>query len=98
MCLNETYSRVCFGKLLILFIIKNGGVKQGDAFAPLLFNFDRLHAIWRFLVNQDGLKVNGTQQLLVFAEDVYILGGSVHTIRCAQVKVGLRLERCYSQR
>ena len=30
-------------------------------------------------VNQDGLKLNGTHQLLVYADDVNILGGSVHT-------------------
>ena len=31
--------------------------------------------------NQDGLKLNGTQQLLVYADDVNILGGSVHTVK-----------------
>jgi len=30
-------------------------------------------------VNQDGLKLNGTHQLIVYADDVNILGGSVHT-------------------
>ena len=32
-------------------------------------------------MNQDGLKLNGTHQLLVYASDVNILVGSVHTIR-----------------
>ena len=32
-------------------------------------------------VNQDGLKLNGTHQLLAYADDVNILGGSVHTVR-----------------
>jgi hypothetical protein len=39
MCLNETYSKVCIGKLLCdKFPIQNG-LKQGDALSPLLFNF-----------------------------------------------------------
>jgi len=29
----------------------------------------------------DGLKLNCTRPLLVYADDVYILGGSVHTIK-----------------
>jgi len=31
-------------------------------------------------VNQDGLKLNGTHQLLAYADDVHILGGSVHMV------------------
>jgi hypothetical protein len=31
--------------------------------------------------NQDGLKLNGTDQLLVYADDVNILGGSAHTVK-----------------
>ena len=37
-------------------------------------------AIRKVQVNQDGLKLNGTHQLLVYVDDVNILGGSVHTI------------------
>jgi len=32
-------------------------------------------------VNQDGLKLSGTHQLLVYADDVNILLGSVHTVK-----------------
>jgi len=32
-------------------------------------------------VNQDGLKLNVTHQLLAYADDVNILGGSVHTVK-----------------
>jgi hypothetical protein len=32
-------------------------------------------------VNQYGLKLNGTHQLLAYADDVNILGGSVPTVR-----------------
>ena len=33
------------------------------------------------IVNQDGLKLNGTHQLLAYADDVNILGGSVDTVK-----------------
>ena len=32
-------------------------------------------------MNQDGSKLNGTHQLLAYADDVNILGGSVHTVK-----------------
>jgi hypothetical protein len=35
----------------------------------------------RVQVNQDGLKLNGTHQLLLYADDINTLGGNVHTIR-----------------
>ena len=63
-----------------IFSMKHG-LKQGDALSPLLFNFALQYAIKRVLVNQDGLKLNGTCQLLVYADFVNILGKSIHTIK-----------------
>ena len=48
---------------------------------PLLFNCASEYAIGRVQVNQDGLKLNGTHQLLVYADDVNIMVDSVHTIK-----------------
>jgi len=63
-----------------MFPIRNG-LKKGDALPPLLFNFALEYVIKSVQVNQDGLKLNGTQQLLAYADDVNILGGSVHTAK-----------------
>jgi len=62
-----------------MFPIRNG-LKERDALSSLLFNFALAYAIKRVQANQDGLKLNGTHQLLVYAE-VYIVGGSVHTTK-----------------
>jgi hypothetical protein len=47
----------------------------------MLFKCDLDYAIRRVQLNQDGLKLNGTNQLFVYAADVNILGGRVHSIK-----------------
>jgi len=79
--LTETYSRVRVGKNVSdRFPIRNG-LKQGDALTPEFLNFALQHAIRRVQVNQDGFKLNGTLQLLAYADDVNILGGSIHNLK-----------------
>jgi hypothetical protein len=63
-----------------MFPIRNC-LKQRNALLTLLFNFALEYAIKRVKVNQDSLKLNGTHQLLAYADDVNILEGSVHTVR-----------------
>jgi hypothetical protein len=81
MCLNETYSKVRVGKLLSDKFPIQKGLKQGDALSTLHFNFTLKYAIWSVQENEVALKLNGSHQLLVYADDVNMLDDSINTIK-----------------
>jgi hypothetical protein len=81
MCLNETYSKVYIGKHLSDTFYAQSGLKQGDSLSPLLFNFALKYAIRKVHERQVGLKCNGTNQLLVYANDMNLLGNNMDTIK-----------------
>jgi len=56
-------------------------LKQEDAFSQLLFNFSLEYTIRRVHVNQEGLKLSDTHELLVCTDDVNILDRRIHTIQ-----------------
>jgi hypothetical protein len=76
MCL---YSKAHIGKHLSDSFLFQNGLKQGDASLLLLFNFALVYANGKVQENQLGLKLNGTCSLLVYADDMNLLGDDLGT-------------------
>ena len=61
------------------FPIENG-LKQGNALSPLPFNFALEFAIRNVQETNLSLDMNGTYQVLVYSDDVNLIGGDIKTI------------------
>jgi hypothetical protein len=59
-------------------------VKKQDPLSPLLFNFTLEYAIRKVQEDQMGLRLNGTHQLLAYADDATLLGDNIGTINKSQ--------------
>ena len=55
-------------------------LKQGDALWPLLFNFVLEYAIRKVQETGLGLDMNGTHQVLAYADDVNLIGNDIRII------------------
>jgi hypothetical protein len=70
MYLNETCS-------LSDSILFQNGLKQADILWPMFFNFALEYAFRKIPENQVGLKLNGTHQLLAYADDMNLLADNI---------------------
>jgi hypothetical protein len=62
------------------FPIQNG-LKQGDRFSSLFFNFALEYAIRRVEEKQEVLKFNGIHQILACADDVNVVRKNIDTLQ-----------------
>jgi hypothetical protein len=80
-CLNKIYRGVRVGKILCHKYPLLNRLKQGYALSPLLSKFSLDYAIKEVQENKIGLEMNGTHQILLYVDDVSLLGDSVNTIK-----------------
>jgi hypothetical protein len=80
-CLNETCSEVRIGKYLSNTFPIQDSLKQGDTLKPSFLNFALESAIRMVQGKPVGLKLKGTHQLLIYVNDVNLLGDNINSIK-----------------
>jgi hypothetical protein len=81
MRLNETCSKDCIDEQWSdTFPIQNW-IKQGDDLSQLFFILALEYAIRKAQENQMGMKLNGTHHLLVYGDDVNLLGDNINIMK-----------------
>jgi hypothetical protein len=74
MYLNEIYSKDHIGEHLSGMLPIHNGLNQRNSLLSLVFNFALEYATKNIQENQVGMKLIGTHQILVWADDVNLLG------------------------
>jgi hypothetical protein len=77
MCLTETY--MC--NHLSYALLVQSGPNQADALLPLFFNSALEYAIWNIQENKEVLELNGTYWLLVYADNINLLGKNINAFK-----------------
>ena len=86
--LDGTQSKVRIGIYLYSCFPIEDGLKQGDALSLLLFNFALQNDTRKVQETNLGLDMNGTHQLLAYADDVNLLCYDIRTIeRNADIRI-----------
>jgi hypothetical protein len=98
MYLIEMYSKVRIGKHLSHNFPIQNDIKQGDSLLSLLLKSALEYAIRKVQESQVGMKVNGTHQLFLYADDInllddnrYAIRKNIQTLIDASKKVGLEV-------